>query len=108
MRQTEFLSDVQRSVKAAKEATAPHGGSRDRAQGNVTQTEAAEKWNVSVRAVRKANAILKRGIPALVRLLEADGMSLDKAAQMSRLSPAEQRDAVNSYLADQRAAKRAA
>ena len=104
----EYLSDVQRAVAAAKSATVRQGGGRDRAQGQTTQAEAAVEYKVSLRAVRKANAILKLAIPALVRLLEADGMSLDKAAQMSRLSPAEQRDAVSSYLADQRAAKRAA
>lgn len=108
MPQTEFLSDVQRAVLAAKAATVRQGGGRDRAEGLTTQAEAADEYKVSLRAVRKANAILKRGVPALVRLLEADAMSLDRAAQISRLPSAEQSEAVKSFVADQRAAKRAA
>ena len=108
MPQTEFLSDVQRAVLAAKSATVRQGGGRDRAQGLTTQAEAADEYKVSLRAVRKASAILKRGIPALVRMLEADGMSLDRAAQVSQLTPADQREAVASYIADRKAAKRAA
>lgn len=84
------LSDVQRAVEAARMANTPQGGSRDRAHGTVTQEEAAREYNVSLRAVRKARRILKRGIPELVSLLAGDEISLDKAEKISRKTPEEQ------------------
>lgn len=62
----------------------------------VTQEQAAEMMNVSTDSLQRASAVLKTGIDELKQDVDAGKVKVSVAAGVAKLSPAEQKKAVES------------
>lgn len=96
------LDEGQRAMVSAKIAnmkegrpakTVPIGTVSEVAQ--ISTAEAAQMMNVSVRSVRRARAVLSRGIPELQAAVETGAVSVNAAATVAYMPVAEQRAVVN-------------
>lgn len=60
----------------------------------ISQSRAAEMLNVSERSIRNAGVVLDRGVPELVRKVEAGTVSVSAAADVARMPKPEQSEIV--------------
>lgn len=88
------LGDGDRALAAAKYATAKGGGDRttgSNGTGGPTKVEAAEKFEVSEQAVKRAKVVLANGTPALQAAVAADEITVSDAAKVAK-QPAKDQD----------------
>jgi hypothetical protein len=99
------LSESQRTMIAAEIATMPQGRpsewdkDRDDKPANrpdLSQAGAAELLNVSERNVRRGRSVLDHGTPELVEAVKSDRLAVSAAAEVAKLSPADQLDVLRS------------
>lgn len=77
------LTLEQRAIAAAKIATLGKGRPTENvARATISQTEAAEKFDVSRDSVNRARKVLERGSEALVAAVEAGAVSITRAANV--------------------------
>jgi phage N-6-adenine-methyltransferase len=95
--QRRHLDDGQRAGIAAKLATMKQGSRTDLPSIGgrcVSQAEAAELLNVSVKSVERAAKVRAQGIPELVHAVECGLVSVSAAADVATLPRAEQTEIV--------------
>lgn len=87
------LTTSQRAWAAGKLTSLPRGrrNSNPSNEGITSQTEAAEKLNVSVASVERAVKVQRKGIPELREAVESGEVSLNKAAIVASASPKDQK-----------------
>jgi hypothetical protein len=99
------LSESQREMIAAEIATMRQGRpsewDKDREdkpanRPDLSQADAAELLSVSERNVRRARAVLDHGTPELVEAVKSDRLAVSAAAEVAKLSPADQLDVLRS------------
>lgn len=96
------LSESQRAIAAAKLAGLPDGVRADR-QGvpigapSPSRAMAAEMFGVGERSVARGQAVVRRGVPELVDAVERGNMAVARAAEITKLAPEEQREAVRHH-----------
>lgn len=100
------LSESQRAMIAARlakmkrgrpiSAAATNGCDENRPIGPFSQTSVARSMKVSVRSVRRAARVLKKGVPELSQQVESGQMSVGRAAEIAKLEPGKQRKAMES------------
>lgn len=96
----------QRAMLAGKLATLKQGARTDLAPtGAMSQTEAADKFGVSRRAVQRAAKVLREGTPELAQAVTAGDLSVSKAAAIAELPREEQAAAIADSTADGQAAE---
>jgi hypothetical protein len=96
------LSEIQRSLRAndaarLKYGTNQHAGKEEVSldtSSTITISNAAKKQNVSVTSVKRARCVTTHGIEELQAALRAERVSLLVAAQIARMTPAEQRKCI--------------
>lgn len=105
------LSVSQRAMIAAKLANMtvgnPSFANSANLQNSVSQTEAANRLDVSPRSVATARGIRDQGTPELAKLVEADKVSVSAAAEVASLPVAEQQELVARGTAEILAAAKA-
>lgn len=84
------LTEQQRALAAARVATLEKGGDTNAPRGALTQTEAAEVFNVGRRSVQRARQVIDQGSKALQRAVESGEVPLTKAAAVVDLPKSEQ------------------
>ena len=85
------LSESQRAMVAARLATLGKGRPETNASIDAfTQPKAAELLNVSRPSIQRASTVLNHGTPELVAAVDADDVSVSKAAGIARLQEEEQ------------------
>lgn len=102
------LDTSQRAMVAAKLANLGNGQRKStsadlRSLSPVTQEEASEKLNVSIRTTQKARKVIEYGTPELAAAVDAGEVSVDSAEKVVNRSPAEQRALIEGGM---RAARR--
>lgn len=90
------MDETQRAKVAAKLATMRQGERTDLLPvgEKLSQAGAAELLNVSPRAVARAAAVERSGVPELGAALDAGEVSLSAAAEVASLPPEQQREAL--------------
>ncbi len=96
------LSEIQRSLRANDAAQLKRGTNRYEekveattvASTTTTISEAAKKHGVSVKSVQRVRYVSLHGIEELQAALRAERVSLLVAAQIARMTPAEQRKCI--------------
>lgn len=89
------LSESQRAMVAAKLANMKEGRpSNTTAIAGVSQSRAAAMLNVSADSVGRARAVIGRGAPELVEMVEKGQVAVSAAAQVIQLPVARQREVV--------------
>ena len=93
------LSEAQRAHIAVNLANIKHGGDRKSDQAanlpfEITQSEAAEKLNISERSLRTAKKIQEEAIPEITELSKAGEMSLHSAVMAASLPEDEQKEII--------------
>ena len=115
------LNESQRSMIAAKLANMLSGERTDLEPSanlqKVSQTSAANRFNVSTRSVASARKIINEGIPELADAVERGDIPVSVAAEVSELDDTIQRQIIGSddrkiaakkYIAEHKKAKRQA
>ena len=93
------LDSGQRAMVASKLATLRHGVRSDRdvdagiPASTITQSEAAERLNVSRDSVQAARKIQEQAAPEVVEAVERGELSLNKAAKLTKAQPDKQKQA---------------
>lgn len=99
------LSENQRTMIAAEIATMRQGRpsewDKDREdkpanRRDLSQDEAAELLNVSTRSVQRGRQVIERGAPELVNAVKRDEIAVSAAAEVAKLSPADQLEVLRS------------
>lgn len=99
------LSENQRTMIAAEIATMRQGRpsewdkDRDDKPANrrvLSQDEAAQMLNVSTRSVQRGRQVIEHGAPELIEAVRRDEIAVSAAAEVAKLSPAEQLDIIRS------------
>lgn len=91
------LNESQRAMVAAKLAKLDHGVRQTGKFSDVpTQSQAAEKLNVSDRTLRSARIVQEEGTPELVEAVEHGEVAVSTAADIAKLPPDEQRRLIES------------
>ena len=89
------LSESQRAIAASRLANLTEGRPSKTAQIQaVSQTEAADKFNVSRTCVQAARLVEEKGVPRLRELIEQDEVAITTAAVIAELDPQEQTELV--------------
>lgn len=90
------LSESQRGMMAAQLATLGHGQKKADAQicASATQNEAANEAGVSRRTVQTARQVVEHGVPELQKAVTDGKVAVSAAAEVSKLSPKEQKKVV--------------
>jgi hypothetical protein len=88
------LDESQRGMVAARIAGLPHGVRVDRQDGSIdpskTTQEAADLLNVGTATVKRAKAVITKGIPELAAAVESGEINVSAAAQIAKLPAARQ------------------
>ena len=91
------LNESQRSMVAASIANMRQGSRTDKPSANlpeVSQSQAADKLNVSERSLRSAKKVKDKGIPALKTAVEQGAISVSEASKIAEKPQEEQKRAV--------------
>lgn len=93
------LSETQRAMSASRMATLRDGQHKGGPRGlpSPTQEEAAKLFGVGHRSVKRARVVLEKGCAALVKAVDANAVSVNKAAHVASTRTAEEQRA---WLAD--------
>lgn len=87
------LSASQRAMVAAEYANMKRGDNPQNC-GLVSQSTAAEMFNVSVRNIQHATKVHKQGVPELIEKVEKGEMSVDQAARIARMPKQQQKQLI--------------
>jgi len=88
------LNESQRALVASNLAVLKVGSSSNAPIGAITQKEAAEKLNVSRRAVQRARQVEQKGTAELVQAVKQGSASLGAAVEVARLPKEQQKEVV--------------
>jgi ParB-like chromosome segregation protein Spo0J len=90
------MNESQRAIVAARLATLQHGGDRSSGKSAAcpTQAEAAELLNVGERTLRAAKSVIDNGTPEMVAAVERGDIAASRAAELSKLSDEQQKEAI--------------
>lgn len=88
--QRRHLTTAQRAMAAAKVATLAKGSNQHTARAVSSQSEAADKFDVSPDSIQRARKVVERGSKALQEAVESGEVPLKKAAAVVDLPKKEQ------------------
>ena len=81
------MSASVRAMHAARSATLDRG--RPTTEG-ITQFEAAERWGVGVRTIKRARRVLREGTRELIDAVDSGDLSVEKASEIATRPKEEQ------------------
>ena len=103
------LSESQRGMVGARIANLQDGQRADEVGKSqvgkfaevkpVSQTQAAERLNVSPRTIRTAKQVIERGTPELVKAVDSGRMPVSVAARLTKATPEKQREIAKEFEA---------
>ena len=82
-------------LKRGKESPSASNDAHGKTKGKTAET-AAKLLNISASSVERARKVIADGAPELVRAVEAGEVKVSRAAQIAKLTPAEQREKIRS------------
>ena len=91
------LDESQKAMAAVRRANLKVGQPKKNSATlpNISQAEAATRAGISTRTVTSAAAVLKDGIPELVKRVEAGEVTVNVAAQIAKMPEEKQRAVIN-------------